>query len=85
MGVIITGTSLGDRKRNGTLDNGQPWNVHELMVLDGLEVTPVRIDRFPGSVPTRGEVVALHVELRSGKFHATGRDSDIEAGLSANA
>lgn len=81
MGVIITGTSLGDRKRNGTLDNGQPWNVHELMVLDGIDVTPVRIDKYPHSVPTRGEVVAFDCELRNGKFHARARNELIEAAL----
>jgi hypothetical protein len=83
MGLMVTGDCLGKRERSGEFDDGKKWNVSEVMILDGVEVVAVRIERLIGEVPGRGEFVALAVEQRNGKLHAVNRCPEVEAVLGA--
>ncbi|MCL2541188.1 MAG: hypothetical protein FWE71_01875 [Nocardioidaceae bacterium] len=85
MGFIITGTMLGVQEREGTLDNGNPWHVKEIVVLDGLATLPVRVENFAGPLPERGEQVAIDVEVRYGKYIGLKRNDSLERALAATA
>lgn len=81
MGLMVTGDCLGERQRSGRFDDGREWSVREVVLLDGVETIPVRVERLNGSVPGRGEFVALAVESRNGKLHAQHRVPEVEAVL----
>lgn len=83
MGYVITGDALGTEHRSGTLDNGNPWNVNELVVLDGLQLIRVRMEDFQGPIPQRGDFVAIECTHRFGKFHAVRRVPALEAALAS--
>lgn len=81
MGVVITGDVLGERQRSGNFDDGKAWSVRELLILDGMDTMSVRLESFTGTVPQRGERVAIDCEFRSGKFRGRARVPEIEAAL----
>lgn len=83
MGLMVTGTCLGKRERSGKFDDGNTWHVAEVMILDDLDVIAVRAEKLADAegYPTRGEVVAIEVEMRNNKLHGVRRRPEVEAVL----
>lgn len=83
MKAIVIGDVLGEEKKSGKLDSGDPWDTHKIAVLEGLDVTLVSVKNFVGHIPGRGEFVALEcdVTLAYGKLkvNAVKRVEAIEA------